>query len=87
MLTKRRKFVPSVPISRVEHGIAEIAFKQGDLVPQRSSVGIEVRCGGLKGKESTDLSEALQTFPSPLPCQLLNVSLVEAGVGAARQGW
>ena len=68
-LTERGKCVPSVPISGVEHGIAEVAFNEGDLVTERGSVGIEVRCGGLKGRESSDLGEALQTFPSPLPCQ------------------
>lgn len=68
-LTECGKCVSSVPISGVEHGIAEVAFDQGDLVTERGSVGIEVRCGGLKGRESSDLGEALQTFPSPLPCQ------------------
>src|SRR6478672_10951356 len=68
-LTERGKFMALVPVSRVEHGIAEVAFKEGDLVTERGSVSIEVRCGGLKGGESSDLGEALQTFPSPLPCQ------------------
>jgi hypothetical protein len=68
-LTECGKCVSSVPISGVEHGIAEVAFDQDDLVTERGSVGSEVRCGGLKGRESSDLGEALQTFPSPLPCQ------------------
>jgi hypothetical protein len=38
-LTERGKCVPSVPISGVEHGIAEVAFDEGDLVTERGSVG------------------------------------------------